>query len=95
MEGLTNVAVYSLAFFIGTVVKIPRKGLSQISIPILSVACKDNDSEKIDDLYKRNSILQLIAGIIIFLLIWVNVDELLSLLPNTAIGLGIIFSNCI
>jgi O-antigen/teichoic acid export membrane protein len=82
MEGLTNVAVYSLAFFIGTVVEVPKKSLSQISIPILSTACKNNELEKIDDLYKKNSILQLLAGIIIFLLIWVNVDELLSLIPH-------------
>ncbi|WP_018344807.1 lipopolysaccharide biosynthesis protein [Cytophaga aurantiaca] len=82
MEGLTNVAVYSLAFFIGTVVEVPRKSLSMISIPLLSTASQENDVAKIDELYKKNSLIQLAAGMLIFLLIWINVDDLLSLIPK-------------
>lgn len=85
MEGLTNVAVYSLAFFIGTVVEVPRKSLSQISIPLVSIASQENDVSKIDELYKKNSLIQLAAGMLIFLLIWINVDDLLSLIPQSDI----------
>jgi O-antigen/teichoic acid export membrane protein len=85
MEGLTNVAIYSLAFFIGTVVEVPRKSLSLISIPLVAIASQENDLPKINELYKKNSLIQLAAGMLIFLLIWINVDDLLSLIPQSDI----------
>jgi O-antigen/teichoic acid export membrane protein len=81
-NGLADVGVYSLAYFIGTVVEIPRKSITQITIPLLSKAVKDNDTHTINTLYKKNSLNQFIIGIILFICIWVNVDDLLSLIPN-------------
>jgi O-antigen/teichoic acid export membrane protein len=81
-NGLSDVAIYSLAYFIGTVVEVPRKSITQISIPILSKAAKENDLTTINTLYKKISLNQFIIGAIIFICIWVNVDDLLNLIPN-------------
>jgi O-antigen/teichoic acid export membrane protein len=81
-NGLADVAVYSLAYFIGTIVEVPRKSITQISIPILSKAAKENDTQTINLLYKKNSLIQFIIGSILFICIWINVDDLLSLIPN-------------
>ncbi len=81
-DGLADVGVYSLAYFIGTVVEVPRKSITQITIPLLSKAAKENDVETISMLYKKNSLNQFVIGTILFICIWMNVDNLLSLIPN-------------
>lgn len=82
-KGLDNVAIYSLAYYISSVIEVPRKSISQISIPILSAAFKENNFNKIDSLYKKNSITQFITGSFIFLLIWINIDDLFLFVPNS------------
>ena len=84
-EGLVNVAIYSIGYFIGSVVEIPRKSISQISIPILSKSFAENDLNQVKILYTKNSEIQLLTGIFIFLLIWINVDDLFSFIPNSEI----------
>lgn len=81
-EGLENVAVYSLAYFIGSVIEVPRKSISQISIPLLANAFKENDTDTINLLYKKNSLIQFLSGVFIFGLIWLNVDDLFLFIPN-------------
>ncbi len=82
-EGLNNIAIYSMAYFISSVIEVPRKSISQISLPILSAAFKENNLTKIDSLYKKNSITQFISGSFIFLLIWINIDDLFLFIPKS------------
>ena len=84
-EGLANTGIYSIAFFIGAVVEMPKRALSQISIPILSQSWKNNDLKTIDTIYKKSSINQLIVGFLLFLCIWVNIDDLFMLIPHNEI----------
>jgi O-antigen/teichoic acid export membrane protein len=84
-EGLQNIAIYSMAYFVSSVIEVPRKSISQISIPLLSEAFKENDLSKIDILYKKNSITQFISGVFIFLLIWINIDDLFLFVPKSEI----------
>ncbi|ABG60018.1 oligosaccharide flippase family protein [Cytophaga hutchinsonii] len=82
-EGLENVAVYSLAYFIGSVIEVPRKAITQISLPLLAKAFKENDQDAINVLYKKNSLIQFLSGVFIFGLIWLNVDDLFLFIPNS------------
>ena len=84
-EGLASTGIYSIAFFVGAVVEMPKRALSQIAIPILSRAWKANDLKTIDTIYKKSSLNQFIIGLFIFLGIWINVDELLALIPHPEI----------
>lgn len=80
--GLTDVAIYNLAFFIGSIVDMPKRALSQISLPIISSAWNRNDFSEIAMIYKKSTINQAILGFMIFLMIWLNVDIILSLVPK-------------
>jgi O-antigen/teichoic acid export membrane protein len=84
-EGLENVAVYSLAYFIGSVIEVPRRAISQISLPLLANAFKENDHDAINLLYKKNSLIQFLSGVCIFGLIWLNVDDLFLFIPNAEV----------
>lgn len=83
--GLAEIGIYNLAFFIGSIVEMPRRAISQISLPILAQAWSKNDLEEIRTIYKKSSINQMMLGGIVFVLIWTNVDMLLSLIPNSEI----------
>jgi O-antigen/teichoic acid export membrane protein len=80
--GTREVAIYTIAFFIGTVIEVPRRAISQISTPLLSRAWTENRMDVIEDIYTKSSINQFIAGAFLFLGIWCNVDAIFNLIPN-------------
>ena len=81
MMDLEHVAFYTVAFFIGNAIKIPGKSIFAISVPLLAKAWEDQDFKQIQILYKKSAINQLIFGGILFLCIWINIDDVFSLLP--------------
>nr|MBA2423197.1 oligosaccharide flippase family protein [Chitinophagales bacterium] len=81
LAGLASNAVYSIAFFIGTIIQIPGRAINSVAIPIVAEAWKQNDQKKLQQLYIQTSLNELIIGGFIFLLVWINTDLLLSLLP--------------
>ncbi|GAL83274.1 membrane export protein [Sporocytophaga myxococcoides] len=83
--GLKLTGVYTIAFFMGTIIEIPRRSLSQIVSPLIGEAWRNNDFVKIDELYKKTSLNQLILGVLLLLLIWGNINELFFMIPNSEI----------
>ncbi len=86
LADLQSVAIYSVAFFIGTVIQIPARSMNVIATSLLADAWRRNDQKKIQQLYVQTSLNQLIIGGFLFLLIWVNVNLLLSFLPPVYSG---------
>jgi O-antigen/teichoic acid export membrane protein len=81
-SGLKSTGIYSIALFIATVIEAPRRSMSQAIIPLVSEANKENDISKLEILYKKSSINQLIIGGFIFLLIWCNIDDIFMVIPH-------------
>lgn len=81
MMDLEHVAFYTVAFFIGNAIKIPGKSIASISVPLLAKAWEKQDYKEIQTLYTKSAINQLIIGGVLFLCIWINIDEVFSLLP--------------
>ena len=79
---LSNVAIYGLAFFIAAVILIPQKAILAPSLPLVSKAVKDDKLVELKRLYDQSSINQLIIGGVLFILIWVNIDGIFSLIPS-------------
>jgi O-antigen/teichoic acid export membrane protein len=82
LAGTREVAIYTIAFFMGTIIEIPRRAVAQISTPILSQAWQHNDLDKIEDIYKKSAINQLVIGAFCFLGIWCNADAIFNIIPN-------------
>jgi O-antigen/teichoic acid export membrane protein len=81
-NGLKDTGIYSIAVFIATFIEIPKKSLSQVLIPLVSEANKNNEIKTLAVLYKKSSITQLIIGGLIFVLVWFNIDNLYKLIPH-------------
>ena len=78
-KGLESAAVYAIAAYAGSVMQAPQRTLISASIGPLSRAWKDKDMGRIDRIYQRSSINQLIFSVGIFVLIWMNfTDGILS-----------------
>jgi O-antigen/teichoic acid export membrane protein len=78
---LEQVAFYTVAFFIGNAIKVPGKSIATISTPLLAKAWENQNMKEIQILYAKSSINQLIIGGVFFLCVWINIDEIFSLLP--------------
>ena len=82
LAGLKATGVYVIALSIGMVIELPRRSLTQIAVPVIASAMKNNNLQNIKDIYHKTGLNQLIAGGVIFILVWVNVDDLFRLIPN-------------
>src|SRR5690606_36662766 len=82
MIGLDANAIYSIGFAMAVVIEMPRRAISQVIMPVIAEKFSQNQTGEIDALYKRVAVNQSLLSILIFLLIWVNVDNLYSFIPN-------------
>ena len=82
---LTDNAIYRIAYFMGLVIEMPRRALSQIAGPMVAQAITHNDMATLEQLYKKISINQFIIGLLLFIGIWVNIDSVFAIMPNGAV----------
>lgn len=89
---LENVAYYSVAIFIATVIAVPARAMQQIVNPLTASYLNNNHKWDLAQLYKKSSINLFIIGGFIFVLIIVNINQLYALLkPEYSQGLLIVF----
>ncbi|GAB1445441.1 hypothetical protein MASR2M41_11350 [Flammeovirgaceae bacterium] len=80
--GLSANAIYTTAFYMATVIEIPKRALMQISMPLISRAFEKNDMVDIKNIYQKTSINQFIVGGLILIGIWANLHNIFSLMPR-------------
>ena len=85
MIGLNANAIYTIGFSIAIVIDMPRRAISQVIMPIISEKFAHNQLWEINVLYKKIAIHQFLICLLIFLLIWVNIDSLYHYVPNREI----------
>lgn len=83
ISGLKSTAVFTIAAYIATILRVPQRGMVGIVTPVIAKAWKEKNLALIDKIYKASSINLMIASGIIFLLIWINIDLIYSFLPAT------------
>ncbi|MGI4021706.1 MAG: lipopolysaccharide biosynthesis protein [Janthinobacterium lividum] len=89
--GLAETGIYSVAAYFGMVITLPARSLYSIAYTIISEAWKNNNLQNIRNIYRKSCINQLIAALFIFLLVWVNVNNVFKVLPSYAAGKYVIF----
>ena len=78
--GLSETGIYTTAFYIGMIIEIPRRAISQISIPYISENIKEQNFKKIEKNYKDISIHQMIIGVLFYIILILNID---NIFPNS------------
>lgn len=80
-NGLEAAAVYSIAAFIASFMFMPYRAMATASSPILNEAYINKDMDKVHDLFSRAGVNIFIAGVGMFVVIGVNMDNAVAILP--------------
>lgn len=82
LTGFRLAGVFTIATNIAALVEMPYRSLGAISRPHVSDAMAKEDVAQADSLCKNVALHQFIAGSLVFLIIWANIDFLFDLLPK-------------
>jgi len=82
MIGLGSTGIYTISFFMSSVIEIPSRATLQISAPFVSESLENNDISRLKDLYVRYSSNQAIIGGLLLVLLWANINSIFELMPN-------------
>jgi O-antigen/teichoic acid export membrane protein len=74
-DGLSKAGIFGLAQIMTSVIQAPQRGIVAAAVPHLSRAWKDKDNEKLQRIYQRSSINQLIFAGGLFFLIALNYKD--------------------
>ncbi len=78
---LSATGVYSTAFFFGTIILLPARALIRISGSIIAEDIKADRWESIKTIYKQSTHNLLLLSILIFIIIWGNINNIMQFLP--------------
>lgn len=76
------VGIYTISLFMVTLLEMPSRSITTISAPIASAALKEGDTQTAGLLYKKVSLHQLLIGCFLFILLWINIDNIYAIIPN-------------
>ncbi len=85
MVSLEANAIYSIAFYMALVVELPRRAISQVAMPVIADHFTKNNIHEINLLYRQISNRQLYICLLLFSLIWSNIDSIYHFVPNREI----------
>jgi O-antigen/teichoic acid export membrane protein len=74
-DGLSKAGIFGLSQIMTSVIQAPQRAIIAATIPHLSRAWKDKDRDRLQSIYQRSSINQLIFAMAIFFLVVLNYSE--------------------
>ncbi|MEK6154215.1 polysaccharide biosynthesis C-terminal domain-containing protein [Flavobacteriaceae bacterium 3-367] len=83
---IENVAYYSVAIYIATVIAVPSRAMHQITYPITAQLLNEGKDTALKQLYQKSSLTLFIISGLLFLLILVNLHDLYSFVPEAYRG---------
>lgn len=91
MLGLSATGIYQVAFFFGAFISIPSRGLKRISTVIVADAFEEDDLDKIQTIYQKSCVNQLLIAGYLFLGIWFSISSIFTFMkPEYAAGLYVV-----
>jgi len=83
---IKNVAYYSVAGYIATVIAVPSRSMHNITYPLTAEILHKKDIKALKTLYQKSSLTLFIVSGLIFVLIILNLNDLYNLLPDSYRG---------
>jgi len=86
LAGLDDTGIYAIAFYIGSAITITRQSIYKISSPVIADAFKEQNFDLIEQIYKRSSLNQVLAGGLLFCGVIASLYNLMDILPKEYSG---------
>ena len=83
---IENVAYYTVAIFIASVIAVPSRAMHQITYPLTAEILNKKDLVALKELYQKSSLTLFIIAGLVFVLIILNLNDLFMLVPETYRG---------
>ena len=80
--GLSSAGVYTMAFYMVSIIEITMRAILNVAAPKIAEAAKDGDTRRVEAVYRLVAFYQLLSGLLIFAMIWVNIDNSFGIMPN-------------
>jgi O-antigen/teichoic acid export membrane protein len=80
--GLSDTGIYTITFFIGSMILLPSRALNKISSTLIAECWKENDLKTIKDIYIKSSITQFTFALFLFVVIITNLHNIFGFLPK-------------
>lgn len=80
--GAALTGVYAIASYMANVVEVPYRSLGAIARPVVSKAAKEGNLPEVNRLVREVSLHQMLVSLLIFFVIYINLDVLFTLLPD-------------
>lgn len=78
--GLADTGIYAVTFYFGTLVLIPSRPAIKIASVIIADGWKEMDLKKIEDVYKKSNVTLTIIGLLFFLGLMINIDNIFMII---------------
>ncbi|MGI9551199.1 MAG: oligosaccharide flippase family protein [Aurantibacter sp.] len=78
---IKNVAYYTVAVHIATVIIAPSRAMHQITYPMTAELLNKNDLSGLKELYQKSSLTLFIVAGLVFLMVILNLDDLFLMIP--------------
>ncbi len=92
MIGLSATGIYGSCMIFGMMVSLPSRSILKITNIISARAWKENDMAAIRNIYEKSCITLFIIGLLMFLGLWVNINNIFEILgPKFVSGKWVIF----
>jgi len=82
MLGLSETGVYTVTFFFGSMILVPLRTMGKIGSVVIADAWQKNDILTIQDIYKKSSISLSVIGVLLFIGIWGNIDNIFQIISD-------------
>jgi O-antigen/teichoic acid export membrane protein len=82
MIGLSSTGIYTISFYMASILEIPSRATLQIGAPFVSEHLENNNLSGLKDLYVRYSSNQAIIGGLLLVLLWANINSIFEIMPN-------------
>ena len=83
MIDISSAGIYTIVAVLTEVIVKPARAILGIAGPIIAKSWKENNLAEIQMIYQKSSLNLLIVGLFIFLGIWLSLESLFLLMPNS------------
>lgn len=81
--GLRETAIYAMSYYMVSVMTVPLRSLERIGTPLIADAMQKHDLATVQQIYQKTSMNGIMLGFLITMVIWVNLEFVFTLLPET------------
>ncbi len=81
--GLKQIGIYTTTSYFVSLLMMPYRAITRIVQPDVSLHSKNRNREELSKIYRQTTLILLIVGCYLFLMLWINLDSLYCVMPNS------------